>query len=109
MLVAVLLAVSAVSAPPNHQVIQLNPNAASVTMGRFWDDERRRFIEDARRDQMVAYRQSVIAHRVELADQLDRLIAAGDCDQARAVAQRAGDRDIREGVARVCDARAPRG
>lgn len=109
MLVAALIALSAVAAPSNHQVIQPSPNAASVTMGRFWDDERRRFIEDARRDQVVAYRQTVIAHRVELADQLDRLIAAGDCEQARIVAQHAGYRDIREGVARVCDARTPRG
>lgn len=107
MLAAVLLALSAVSSPSNHQVIQPNPNAASVTMVRFRDNEERQLIEDARHDQIAAYRQSVIAQRVQLADRLDRLIAAGECEQARVVAQRAGYRDIREGVARVCDARTP--
>ena len=109
MLVAALLALSAVAAQSNHQVIQPNPNAASVTMVRFRDNEARQLVEDAREDQIAANRQSVIAQRVQLADRLDRLIASGDCEQARVVAQRARYRDIREGVARVCDARTPRG
>lgn len=107
MLVAALIALSAVAAPSNHQVIQPSADRADRTMVRFRDNEERQLIEDARHDQIAAYRQSVIAQRVQLADRLDRLIAAGECEQARVVAQRAGYRDIREGVVRVCDARTP--
>lgn len=101
---AALLVLLTLNGPANHQVIRPSPNQATVTMARFVDNDRRLFIEDFQRERALAHRQAVIAHRVELADQLDRLIAIGDCGQARSVADNAGYRDIREAVTRICDA-----
>lgn len=94
------------ASPPqsNHQFIHPSPNMAEQTMGRFSDMHQRQFIEEFRREQHEENRRAVIAHRMALADQLDNLIAARDCGQATEIAQRAGYRDIREGVARACRA-----
>lgn len=92
--------------PGNHQVIRPNPNAVNSTMARFYDVHQREFIEKTRREQKLAYRQAVIAHRIALADQLDELIATNECGQAVEIAQGAGYRDIREAVAGICAAKA---
>lgn len=92
--------------PENHQVIRPSPNVAQSTMARFYDVHQREFIEEHRREQKLAYRQAVIAHRIALADQLDQLIASHECGQAAEIAQGAGYRDIREAVAGICTAKA---
>lgn len=93
--------------PPrsNHQVIHPSPDRATSTMWRFEDMAYRRLMDDFRRERVrLNYEAAVINHRWQLADQLDKLIAANDCDQAVTIAQHAGYRDIREGVARACQA-----
>uniref|UniRef100_A0A0N4ZIQ9 HTH araC/xylS-type domain-containing protein n=1 Tax=Parastrongyloides trichosuri TaxID=131310 RepID=A0A0N4ZIQ9_PARTI len=60
----------------------------------------RRMIDEMRRERVrLNYEAAVINQRWLLADELDRLIAANECGQATELAQRAGYRDIREGVA----------
>jgi hypothetical protein len=93
------------SQAPNHQTILPNPNRADRTMARFYDNDERWAVETARREQVQDYRRSVISRRMRLADQLDRMIANGHCEGARRIAQRAGYRDIQDGVAELCDGR----
>jgi hypothetical protein len=106
LLAVVVYSLAVFAGQANHEVIKPNPNAAPSTMARFGDVHQREFIEEFRREQKLAYRQAVIAHRIALADQLDRLIANGECGQAVEVAQGAGYRDIREAVAGLCTVKA---
>lgn len=96
--------------PSNHQVIRPSADRADPTMWRFQDMDDRRMIDDMRRERVQRnYEAAVINQRRLLADELDKLIAANECGQATELAQRAGYRDIREGVASACQARvAPR-
>jgi hypothetical protein len=96
-------------APPssNHQVIGPSADRADTTMWRFREMDDRRVIDELRRERVrLNYEAAVINQRWQLADELDRLIAANECGQATELAQRAGYRDIREGVANACQARA---
>ncbi|MCH4267938.1 MAG: hypothetical protein LKF80_06000 [Brevundimonas sp.] len=96
-------------APPssNHQVIGPSADRADTTMLRFREMDDRRIIDELRRERVrLNYEAAVINQRWQLADELDRLIAANECGQATELAQRAGYRDIREGVANACQARA---
>lgn len=96
-------------APPssNHQVIGPSADRADTTMLRFREMDDRRIIDELRRERVrLNYEAAVINQRWQLADDLDRLIAANECGQATELAQRAGYRDIREGVANACQARA---
>jgi hypothetical protein len=90
----------------NHQVIRPPLDRLVPTMDRFTDNDARMVVMLEREAQYARYRQAVINQRVQLADQLDVMIAAGQCEAAKANATRAGYRDIREAVIRVCDARA---
>lgn len=93
--------------PSNHQVIRPSADRADPTMWRFQDMDDRRMIDEMRRERVRQnYEAAVINQRRLLADELDRLIAANECGQATDLAQRAGYRDIREGVASACQARA---
>ncbi|MBD7941291.1 hypothetical protein [Brevundimonas guildfordensis] len=93
--------------PSNHQVIRPSADRADTTMLRFQDMDNRRMIDDMRRERVQRnYEAAVINQRRLLADELDKLIAANECGQATELAQRAGYRDIREGVASACQARA---
>lgn len=96
----------ATPAPPsNHQVIGPSLDRADRTMGRFQDMDDRRMIDDMRRERVrMKYEAAVINQRWLLADELDKLIAAKECGLATELAQRAGYRDIREGVANACGA-----
>lgn len=110
MIVSTMFALAMAIAPqqsqaPNHQTIAPSPNMGSRTMARFYDNDAGWAVETLRREQVQEYRQAVVDRRVRLADQLDRLIAGGHCEGAQRVADRAGYRDIREGVAQVCAAR----
>ena len=98
----------ATPAPPsNHQVIRPSDIGADTTMLRFQAMDNRRMIDEMRRERVrLNYEAAVINQRWLLADELDRLIAANECGQATDLAQRAGYRDIREGVAKACQARA---
>ncbi|MEN5113096.1 hypothetical protein ABE453_03680 [Brevundimonas diminuta] len=92
---------------PNHQVIGPSADRADTTMLRFREMDDRRIIDELRRERVrLNYEAAVINQRWQLADELDRLIAANECGQATELAQRAGYRDIREGVANACQARA---
>lgn len=96
-------------APPssNHQVIGPSADRADPTMWRFREMDDRRVIDELRRERVrLNYEAAVINQRWQLADELDRLIAANECGQATELAHRAGYRDIREGVANACQARA---
>ena len=96
-------------APPssNHQVIGPSADRADTTMLRFREMDDRRIIDELRRERVrLNYVAAVINQRWQLADELDRLIAANECGQATELAHRAGYRDIREGVANACQARA---
>jgi hypothetical protein len=76
-------------------------------MWRFREMDDRRVIDELRRERVrLNYEAAVINQRWQLADELDRLIAANECGQATELAHRAGYRDIREGVANACQARA---
>lgn len=93
--------------PSNHQVIRPSDRGADTTMWRFQDMDDRRMIDEMRRERVRQnYEAAVINQRRLLADELDKLIAANECGQATDLAQRAGYRDIREGVASACQARA---
>jgi len=93
--------------PSNHQVIRPSHDRADPTMWRFQEMDDRRMIDDMRRERVRQnYEAAVINQRRLLADELDKLIAANECGQATDLAQRAGYRDIREGVASACQARA---
>jgi len=93
--------------PSNHQVIRPSDRGADTTMLRFQEMDDRRMIDEMRRERVRQnYEAAVINQRRLLADELDKLIAANECGQATDLAQRAGYRDIREGVASACQARA---
>lgn len=89
----------------NHQVIHPAPDRSVPTMGRFADNDARMVVMLEREEQYARYRQAVINQRAQLADQLDVMISSGQCEAAKVTAIRAGYRDIREAVTRVCDAR----
>lgn len=94
-------------AQSNHQFIHPSPDKADPTMWRFQDMDDRRAIDDMRRERVrLNYEAAVINQRWQLADELDKLIAANECERATEIAQRAGYRDIRDGVANACRARA---
>ncbi|GAA0775393.1 hypothetical protein [Brevundimonas olei] len=91
----------------NHQVIGPSADRADTTMLRFREMDDRRIIDELRRERVrLNYEAAVINQRWQLADELDRLIAANECGQATELAHRAGYRDIREGVANACQAKA---
>lgn len=73
-----------------------------LTMGRFRDNDSmtqtdRQFLEA--RTIEARYQ---VERRRRLILRLDRMIADGHCDGARAVARRAPDHDIRDAVAQAC-------
>ena len=85
----------------NSQVI----HAVGGGLARFDDNDRRLIVENERQEQIQRWRQVVINQRIDLADRLDRMIAAGDCAGARDLAVRGRYADIREAVTKTCDAR----
>lgn len=99
----VVLAGQSNPGPSNHQVILPDPNRAGNTMSRFDEMADRRMFDDYRRERRrQAYEAAVINDRMQLAEQLDLLIGANKCDEASAMAMKAGYRDIRDGVERAC-------
>src|SRR5690606_38614018 len=71
-------------APPssNHQVIGPSADRADTTMLRFREMDDRRIIDELRRERVrLNYEAAVINQRWQLADELDRLIAANECGQ----------------------------
>lgn len=91
---------------PPPQKAEPIPYHAGISLHRFGEMNQRLYIDEFRREEVQKYREAVIAQRIALAEQLDQLIATNDCDRAIAVSQSAGYRDIRQGVARACQANA---
>lgn len=93
----------------NHQFVRPSPNQATVTFGRFADNERRAAFENWRREvhdrERATQQANLQRQRLALADTLDRLITAGDCDAAKDRARQSGWQDIAGEVNRVCENR----
>jgi len=110
---ALMLSVLLSAAPQQQrEVIGPNPNQAPRTSDRFLDNERLLLVRDwqreaGRQDREVRLQRTRYRDRLGLADQLDRLISAGDCAGARALAQGSDYPDIAGEVDRVCAGREP--
>jgi hypothetical protein len=98
-----------VAPPSNHRVIGPDVNGRHGNMANWYDNERRVFIEDARRRISAGdHLRRVRDERFTLADDLDGLIGAGRCDEAREAAAASRHKDIAGEVERVCAARSVR-
>jgi hypothetical protein len=98
-----------VTPPSNHRVIGPDVNGRHSNMANWYDNHRRVLIEDVRRRISAAdHLRQVRDERSALADDLDRLIGAGRCDQAREAADASRHKDIAGEVDRVCAARSVR-
>lgn len=77
-------------------------NGAPGSLARFRNNDFNDWMWREHRESGEAQRRAVFARRMAIADQLDRLIADGDCNAAKVTAARAGYRDIREAVDQRC-------
>jgi hypothetical protein len=95
---APILAAAQVPPPTNRMPVQPNRMTANQSMSRFENEEQRRRLQPTTEEAEAQYGEA----RVELARQIAALVEQHKCDEARAMANAAGERQMALRIRRTC-------